>query len=202
MKSIKTLLASVAALALTALAVSAVAGAGAVTTETADVVGQGPGGPVVSEDGATLQRGDNGISARVTMPTPQPGTYTYPPTGNAFLPAPVQGDPEAFSLWVFVFNYPNLCNGPCDVDDIGPATPARGGVYNGAGHVEGGATLTLSGHVSSGAPQFSGSPLLEPRTAFIHLAVAPHGAVIPELMPDQITKPIGGLPFWWLAGFE
>jgi hypothetical protein len=192
---------AVAALALTAITVVAVAGASSVTTQTSPVVGQGPMGAVVAGAEAMLQRSDNGLNVKLSMPTPQPGTYMYP-GANAFLPAAVPGHPEAFSLWVFVFNYPNLCSGPCDVDDIGAATPARGGVYNAAGHIAGGPNLTFSGHVSAGAPQFSGSPLLEPRTAFVHLAVAPHGKVDPALLPDQITKPIGSLPFWWLAGFE
>jgi len=201
MTSIKTQLLAVAALTLTAVTVVAAAGAAGVETQTADVVGQGPGGAVVSDDGATLRRSDNGISVSLTMPTPEPGTYAYPP-GNVFLPAAVPGHPEAYSYWVFVFNYPNLCSGPCDADDIGAGTPARGGVFNAGGHIAGGPSLTLSGHVSIGSAQFSGSPLLEPRTAFVHLAVAPHGAVDPALMPDQITKPLGGLPFWWIAALE
>jgi len=202
MTSNKTRLAGLAGFAVIALTLVAAAAGAGVDTQTADVVGQGPGGAVVSNDGATLDRSDSGISVRLTMPTPQPGTYNYPP-GNAFLPAAVQGHPEAFSLWVFVFNYPDRCTAPmCDVDDIGAATPARGGVYNAAGHIEGGPNLTLSGHVTAGSPQFSGSPLLEPRTAFIHLAVAPHGAVNPALLPDQITKPIGSLPYWWIAALE
>ena len=191
----------VVAAVLGGISASVAAGASGVTNESADVFGQGPGGPVVSDDGATLQRSDNGISVKLTMPTPEPGTYMYPP-GNAFLPAAVRGHPEVFTLWVFVFNYPQLCSAPCDADDIGPATPARGGVYNAAGHVVGGSNLTLAGHVTADSTPFAASPLLEPRTAAIHLAVAPHGALDPALLPDQLTKPIGSPPFWWLALFE
>jgi hypothetical protein len=54
------------------------------------------------------------------------------PAGKAFLPAAVRGETKGFSLWVFEFNYPNLCSKSCDVDDIGTATPGpgaeRGGV--------------------------------------------------------------------------
>jgi len=57
----------VAALALAASVLSAGAFAGSaaadVTSQTADVRGQGPSGPVVAEDGATLQRSTNGLSA-------------------------------------------------------------------------------------------------------------------------------------------
>ena len=48
---------------------------------------------------------------------------------------------------------------------------------------------------------FSGSMLLEPLAAEVHLAVAPHGKVDPALLPDQITKPIGNPAFWWIATF-
>ncbi|MGH3066830.1 MAG: hypothetical protein ACRDOF_11095 [Gaiellaceae bacterium] len=201
MTSLRTNLLAVAAMALAAVAVAAAAGAASVTTQTADVFGQGPGGPVVADDGATLERSDNGISVKLRMPTPDPGSYTYPP-GNAFLPAAIEGSPEAYTLWVFVFNRPDLCSVPCDGNDIGTATPAQGGVYNAAGHVAGGPNLSLEGHVSADSTSFSGSMLLEPRTADVHLAVAPHGKLIPELLPDQITKPIGNPDFWWIAILE
>jgi hypothetical protein len=201
MTSIKTLVFAVVAIALAAVTAVAAAGAAGIDTQTADVRGQGPGGPVVAEHGATLQRSDNGLSVKLRMPTPEPGSYMYPP-GNAFLPAAVPGSPEAYSLWVFVFNYPALCSLPCDSDDIGAATPARGGVFNGAGHIAGGPNLSLGGHVSVDQTSFGGSTLLEPRTAEVHLAVAPHGKLAPELLPDQITKPIGSPPFWWIAIFD
>lgn len=182
------------------------AGAG-VSSETADVVGQGPAGPVVSADGATLQRSDNGISVKLTMPTPAPGTYVYPPA-NAFQPvAPFPGHPEAFSLWVFVFNYPDLCSAPCDSNDLGIDKPAMGGAFNAAGHIAGGPQLNFSGHISENTVPLQGTPfvnsmLLEPRTAEVHLAVAPHGALQPQHLPDQITKPVGAPMHWWLAIFD
>lgn len=176
------------------------ANAAGATTETRDVFGQGLGGPVVAAGGAVLTRSDTGLVARLTMPTPVPGTYLYPP-GNAFQPnGAVPGHPEAYSFWAFVFNYPDLCSDLCDANDLGN-TPAQGGVFNVAGHVVGGSTLQLSGRVSLVSPPFAGMPMTQPRTAAVHLAVAPHGALDPALLPDQITKPIGGLPFWWLAIF-
>lgn len=195
-KMVKLLAAALAA----ALAVAASAFAGGVTAQTADVRGQGAAGPIVAEDGAILQRSDNGLSVKLQMPTPEPSSYTYPP-GNMFLPAAVPGSPEAYSLWAFVFNYPALCSTPCDSNDIGTTTPARGGVFNAAGHVVGGSTLSLNGHVATNSTPFAGSTLLEPRTAEVHLAVAPHGALDPALLPDQIAKPIGSPPFWWISVF-
>jgi hypothetical protein len=184
------------------IVLAAPAGAAGVTTETRDVRGQGAAGPVVSVSGAVLQRSGSGLSAKLTMPTPEPGTYNYPPAQTAPFPFPaaVPGHPEAYSLWVFVFNYPALCSQPCDSNDLG-ATPARGGAFNAAGHVVGGSTLQLDGHVSMNSTPFGGSMLLEPLTAEVHFAVAPHGAVNPALLPDQITKPIGNPSFWWVAIF-
>jgi len=207
MTSIKTRITGLAGFAVVALTVVTAVGAASVDTQTADVRGQGPGGPVVADDGATLQRSDSGLSAKLSMPTPEPGSYNYPPAQTKppapfTFPAAVPGHPEAYSLWMFVFNYPALCSIPCDSNDIGAATPARGGAFNAAGHVEGGPNLSLDGHVSTNSTPFGGSMLLEPRTAEVHLAVAPHGKLVPELLPDQITKPIGSPPYWWIAIFN
>ena len=191
-------------LSLAALVLAATAGAEGVTTQTASVLGQmDPTRDAVSDGSASIQRSDSGISAKLSMPTPESGTYMYPPAQTAPFPFPaaVPGHPEAFSLWMFVFNYPALCSAPCDGDDLGAATPARGGAFSTAGHVVGGPNLSLDGYVSMNTTPFSGSMLLEPRTAEVHLAVAPHGEVRPELLPDQISKPIGSPPFWWLAIF-
>lgn len=38
--------------------------------------------------------------------------------------------------------------------------------------------------------------------AEIHLAVAPHGALAPDLLPAQIKTPVGDPSFWWLAIFK
>lgn len=205
MTSIKTRLSAVAALAF-GLTVVAAAGAAGPDTQTADVRGQGMAGPVVSAEGATLQRTDTGLSAKVRMPTPVPGSYVYPPeqTVPIAFPEAVPGHPEAYSLWMFVFNYPSLCVGPCDSGDFAPA-PAMGGAFNAGGHVVGGPNLSLSGHVSMNTVPFRplvGGMLLEPRTAEVHLAVAPHGQVDPALLPDQISKPIGNASHWWIAVFN
>ncbi|MFW6198855.1 MAG: hypothetical protein ACOC5E_03425 [Acidobacteriota bacterium] len=164
------------------------------TVETADVVGQGPDGPVVAEEGATIRRTPKGINVRLSMPTPEPGSYTYPsgPEGGAWTDE--EGPPEAFTLWVFVFDDPT-------VDD--PDELAFTGAFLGAGHVVGGPELTLSGRVSTNTEPFVGEALDNPREARVHLAVAPHGALDPELMPDQIQTPTEpGPDIWWLAVFE
>lgn len=81
------------------------------TTETTGVVGQGPDGPIVSVCGAELRRSDSGLSARLGMPTPVLGAYDYPPP-NMFRPVVIAGEqPEVYSLWMFVFNFPEPFRG-------------------------------------------------------------------------------------------
>ena len=183
------------------IASSSPAMAQGVVVETADVNGQG-GAPLVAEDGATLMRVPNGITLSLEMPTPVPGTYAYPPP-NAFQDRVEVGHPEVFTGWAFIFNYPAMCNGPCDSDDIGPDKPAKGGAYNFSGHVAGGPQLTLAGHVSVGQTAFSPAhAILEnPAGAEVHIAIAPHGKLLPDQLPNQVKMPIGSPDFWWSAVF-
>lgn len=158
-------------------------------TETADVFGQGMDGDVVAEDGARIRRTRNGISVHLSMSTPEPGTYTYPsgPNGGAWTDE--EGPPEAFSLWVFVFDDPEDDNWT--------------GAFLGGGHVVDGPKLTLSGDISVNTEPFLGKHLENPQDAEVHLAVAPHGALDSDLMPEQIQTPTGpGPDIWWLALFK
>ncbi len=173
-----------------------------VVQQTANVIGQGPGGPPVAENGATLTRTKNGVGLAFTMPTPLPGSYNYPPSA---VPGTTPGTPEVFTGWAFIFNQPENCTDAfeCKPGLDFPAHKGMGGVYNFAGHlVSGDGTLNLVGHISVGESRFGGLFDLEnPTGAEIHLAVAPHGVLVPELLPDQISTPIGGAPFFWLARF-
>lgn len=171
-----------------------------VTKKTVGVIGQGPGGPVVSMNGATLRRSDTGLTASLRMPTPAPGTYDYPPP-NMFQSEVFEGHPEVFTLWLFAFNDPEDCLSiPCDLGDF-QAGRGMGGAFGIAGHPVGGPHLRLTGHVTINSTPFGGVPLSEPRTAEVHLAVAPHGALQPDVMPNQIKTPIGTPDHWWLAFF-
>jgi hypothetical protein len=190
-----------------------------VTKQTVDVLGQGlaPGActaaarAVASPAGATLIRTKGGITAAVTMSTPEPGSYCYPPA-NPFQPiAPTPGTPEVFTGWFFFFNHPENCATPhqCMPPPAGAPPPndftrAGGGVYNFAGHaISGGGTLNLVGNISVGEAPFAGAaPLEAPMGAEVHLAIAPHGVVIPELLPDQINTPVGSPPYWWVGLFH
>jgi hypothetical protein len=211
-KSVRTMAGGVLLTAATA------ALAGGVTKQTVDVLGQGlaPGActdaprTVASPEGATLVRTKGGITASFSMPTPEPASYCYPPA-NPFQPiAPTPGTPEAFTGWFFFFNHPENCLVPNNCVPAHPTDPhptdfdrAGGGVYNFAGHLTGGGALNLVGHIEVGEAPFDGaSPLERPMAAEVHLAVAPHGVVIPQLLPDQITKPVGGPPYWWVALFH
>jgi len=179
---LKVSAASVGALGLVG---SATASGQGVTSETEDVFGQGPSGSVVAPDGATIKRTANGISMQVSMPTPESGEYQYPESGVYSGP----GHPEAFSLWAFVFN--------------DPAADNWDGAFFVAGHVVDGSTLNLRGRVSTNTEPFAGERLDNPEGAEVHLAVAPHGELDPELMPEQIKTPTGpGPDIWWLALFE
>lgn len=151
-------------------------------------------------DSATLRRTANGVNARLSIPTPEPGSYRYPTAGEAFAG---EGHPEAFSLWLFAFNHPEECSpSGCDGSDVG-TTGAQGGAFFVAGHVAGGDTLTLSGRIDANSDPVGGARLTNPRGAEVHLAVAPHGALDSEQMPEQITTPTGpGPDIWWVALFD
>lgn len=204
---------SIAVSLLGALCLASVSGPGladGAVKQSADVVGQGPAGPVVAVAGAKVIRSSNGITAAFTMPTPLPGSYRYPPANEFQTVPPVPGTPEVFTGWFFFFNQPENCAIPNQCVPPPPGAPApndftraRGGVYNFAGHaISGGGTLTLVGHISVGEQQFGGPFALEnPLGADVHLAVAPHGVLVPELLPEQTRTPVGGPPFWWLALF-
>ncbi len=178
--------------------------------QTANVAGQGPGGPVVSENGATLIRTRNGITIALSMATPGPGSYNYPPANPFQTVAPVPGTPEVFTGWAFIFNHPERCavpfqcvpGNPSALNDFA-ANRGDGGAYNFAGHaISGGGSLNLVGHISVGETLFGGvSPLRNPAGADVHVAVAPHGVLVPELLPEQINTPVGNPSFWWIAVF-
>lgn len=180
----------------------------AVVKDTADVLDQGGTLPAVAEDGATLKRTPNGITVALTMPTPVSGSYDYPTDPSPWQPAPVPGFPEVFSGWAFVFNDPDACAAsPCALPTPDFAE-GRVGVYNFSGHVSGkGARLNLVGHITTGEPGFdhpnpdANNPLDNPLGAEVHLAIAPHGALLPEHMPDQIRTPVGTPAYWWLSLF-
>ena len=207
MRHKRALLAGV--IAAGALLTSAAMADAASPWEHEDVFGQGMGGPTVAEDGASILRTDNGVIASVSMPTPEPGSYAYPVGPNA---SGVPGHPEAFSLWVFIFFNPEACDGDCDPADLQVNPDVVAGAFNAAGHIVGGPNLNMTGRVDETSTLFGG-PNAESigqaldlgftiADADVHVAVAPHGALDPALLPASITTPVGNPSFWWLALFE
>ena len=143
---------------------------------------------VYEDDGATIRRNPNSISAKVSMDTPEPGTYCYAEGETAVAEA---GPPEAFTLWLFTF----------DEEQGHFGDFPWSGAFFVAGHVVGGPNLNLSGQISKQTEPFGGFPLEDPDVE-VHLAVAPHGALEPDLMPNQIKTPAGTPGHWWVSIFE
>jgi hypothetical protein len=201
------ILAVVSALASLMLSVTIAAAAG--PAETADVIGQGLAGPVVAPGGAEIIRTSNGVAANLSMPTPVPGSYSNPsgPTGSG-----ASGHPEVFSLWVFIFFNPEECaSAVCGPADLMNDLDVIAGAYNAGGHVAGGPNLNLSGFVNRSSFTFGGANAetlgqaqdmgYDLADAEIHLAVAPHGALDPKLLPASLSSPNGTPASWWLALF-
>lgn len=182
-----------------------------IVAQTADIIGQGPEGPVVAENGATIWRTSNEILMEFSMPTPTPGEYTYPsapPEREGEWWTDEVGEIEAFTLWAFTFNNPEKCVEPheCGEEDIGD--PAGGGAFGVTGFVSDGGPLTLNGFVSTDTETFVmdgeslGVPLERPMEAEVHLAVAPHGAFDPAMMPEILQTPASPPDIWWGALFD
>jgi hypothetical protein len=203
----------VTVIAAAALVAMSAATAAANPWEAEDIFGQGLAGPTVAVNGAQINRGASGVTASVTMPTPEPGTYLYPISATS---SGVAGHPEAFSLWVFLFFNPEECAVPgvCGPADLMNDPDVVAGAFNAGGHLAAGPTLTMSGRITAKTPSFGndlgnaetiGEALAQGYTiadAEIHIAVAPHGALAPELLPAQIKTPPGPPAFWWLAIFN
>lgn len=106
-----------------------------------------------------------------------------------------------------MYDDPSGCETSCSGDDLGG--PPDGGAFYVDGHVFDGQDLALNGIVSTDAAPFEmdgdplGVPLERPMNAEVHLAVAPHGAFDPAMLPDQFRTPTNSGPdVWWLATFE
>jgi len=182
----------------------------AASGERADIAGQGGAEPPIAEGGAELVRREDGIRVHADLPTPAPGSYEYP-TGDMVRPgAPLHPEvssggpdqPEVFTMWIFIFNYPDECtDDECDLDDIGD-TPAKGGVYQGDGRIATEATLELSGGVRVGQVAVNGSSLENPIGAEVHVGIAPHGrALAGDDLRAQLNSPLGNPTLWWPASF-
>ena len=204
--------AGVAIMAVATIALLATSASAGSTRQTADLIENQSGGGEISADDAQLSRSPNGLSIKVTMETPAPGSYNYPDT----VPVNRQVGPEVFTGWAFVFAEPGECKnadnsgpGPCDGDDFGDPDVGAG-VYNFSGHAQdGGGSLVMSGHIRVGqtqllrAPGGVAYPLSNPEGAEVHVAIAPHGQLDPSTLPDDLVSPVGSptCDCWWVAAF-
>jgi hypothetical protein len=180
--------------------------------ETVDVAVQGASEPALATDGARLERHAERLVATMDVPTPEPGSYEYP-TGDMVPPwakphPPVSpgaaNAPEAFTVWLIVFNDPAACtNDSCDVDDTAADAAARGGVYQLDGRIADDTTMSFVGSIRVGQQPETGSPLDNPIEADVHLAIAPHGRALPGTDGwRQLNGPVGNPTLWWTAIFS
>ena len=180
--------------------------------ETADFSSQGNSDSTLAADGADLARSGDGIRVHAVIPTPTPGSYEYPsgdmvPGWSTAHPVVVvvggPSEPEVFTMWAIVFNYPEHCTDEsCDVDDLALDAPAKGGVYQADGRVADGEELEFSGAVRLGQVPATGSALENPFGAEVHLAIAPHGKMLGGSDGwRQLNGPLGNPTLWWAATF-
>ena len=181
-------------------------------TENADISGQGGEGQPIAIDGAWLARATDGVRVSAVVPTPIPGSYEYPTRDMVVgwaQPHPVvvtggaDDEEEVFTMWVFIFNYPDLCTDEsCDLDDLASDAAARGGSFQADGRIADRDELELVGSVRFGQLPSSGSFLENPLGAEVHIAIAPHGkALSGSDLQRQLTGPLGNPTLWWAATF-
>lgn len=99
---------------------------------------------------------------------------------------------NVYTLWAFTFSYPENCVDGCGTDDS-TERPAEVGfaMQQVAGHVTG-----KSGNVNLGGS----IAVANAEGAEYHVVVAEHGALDPEIMPEQIKTPHPGVQIGFLGG--
>lgn len=172
-------------------------------TQRADVLEQGFEG-VYQRNGVKIVRTDHSIEVDWKVPTPEPGSYEYPtgdmvPPGAPPHPDVVAGYPEVYTLWLFVFDHPELCSDMCNSDDFGD-TPARGSVYQLDGEIARRHVLRMEGKVRLGQSALNGLGLSNPLGAEIHVAMAPHGTALHgDDLIHQLNNAVGIPPLWFAS---
>ncbi len=180
--------------------------------EVSNVMEQGASESILAVDGAELVRTADGIRLRETVPTPPPGSYEYPvaemvppwSTPHPEVSPGSEDEPEAFTLWVAVFNNPDLCtDSACDADDLTADAAAQGGMYQADGRVADESEIEFAGAVRLGQDPSTGAALENPLGAEIHAFIAPHGKALtgPDLW-RQLNGPVGTPALWWATVFS
>jgi hypothetical protein len=181
-----------------------------------------PDAQLLLPENTSIERSEDGVHLHLDLTTPKAGSYTYPETVKKKL----QRQPEVFTGWAFVFNYPKLCETPyeCGADDFNEAVKA--GVYNFGGttnsltQVSGGKAVLnhgtdgfvrIGGDIDAGQEQRADLPpggttfaLENPMGAEIHAAIAPHGQFNNKTIGEELYNPTGNpaCGCWWVAVFD
>jgi hypothetical protein len=181
-----------------------------------------PESELLLTENASIVRSEGKVHLHLDLQTPEAGSYTYPEN----IKKKHQKQPEVFTGWAFVFNYPELCETPydCGANDFNESVKA--GVYNFGGTTNslvqhGGGDIVLNagtdgfvrvtGDILSGQSQRPDLPpggttfaLENPMGAEIHAAIAPHGQFDAKTIADELYNPTGnpGCGCWWVAVFD
>jgi hypothetical protein len=151
-------------------------------------------GAPATADGASLIRTNSGVSARVSTTV----------GGQLFdlFAGPLGVDWEvgdATTNWFVVFNEPGECTGGvCGEDDVRAAAlgsdVAKIGVHFATGHVAGSSNWRSAASLREGdlSGVFFGYPLLDARTAEIHVVIRSHGPAA-NLVPGDLAAAIGSI---------
>lgn len=223
MRKFRTAGAALLSLSLSMLASGAAAqDMGAPADAVENAASEVSGAELLTTANSTIQRRDDGVTISLKLLTPEAGTYTYP---EGFKKKQM-AQPEAFTGWAFVFNYPELCATPYECGAADFNDQVKAGIYNFAGSVNqisqsGGSELelnaatdgyvALSGTIDMGQAQRANMPpdtvtypLENPQGAEIHAAIAPHGQLDPTNLPDELYNPTGNpaCGCWWVAIFD
>jgi hypothetical protein len=176
---------------------------------------------LIRVEDALLTRDPDGLTFEISMDVPTPATYVYPDE----VPPGRRASPELFTMWSFIFNFPEACTSGsgdelCGPDDFTDA--ARGGVYGLAGHVtaidvsggpfeldrDAGGRMTFHRRIEVGDPERPNPeevtyPLENPLGAEVHVAIAPHGQMDPATVVTELFNPAGNpdCGCWWGAAF-
>ena len=109
---------------------------------------------------------------------------------------------SALTLWLVVFNNPELCSPPgCSGDDA----PGRGGdpgVEASQLWANTGTVVTADGKAKFGGQVKTGDTsgvrvgpgLLNPQGAEVHMIIKSHGPILPEMLGEQLTTYDAGCP--------
>jgi hypothetical protein len=152
-------------------------------------------GNLVTADGASMIRTDSGVSTQVRTTV---GRQLFD-----LFAGPLGVDWEvgdATTNWFVVFNAPDKCSdGVCGENDVqdaalGADNGSQVGVHFATGHVAGSSNWRSAASLKEGdlSGVFFGFPLVDARTAEIHVVIRSHGPAA-NLVPGYLADAIGSI---------